>query len=149
METRDALEREVEACLAAGLPDVDLLELTVTGRSDESYLRVVVDHPDGVDLGLCERVTRTLQAGGLGDRFGIEVWSPGPEPPMRVRRHYLRALGHRVRLRVDDGRRVRAREGVLESVGDEAVSLTTPAGVLDIPFAAIRRANDLDRGGDG
>lgn len=149
MDVRDALEREVEACLAADLPDVDLLELTVTGRSDESYLRVVVDHPAGVDLGLCERVTRCLQANGMGDRFGIEVWSPGPEPPMRSRRHYERAVGHRVRLRVDDGGRVRAREGVLEAIGDGDVALGTPNGVLHIPFAAIRRANDLEAGGVG
>lgn len=147
MDVRDALEREVEACLASDLPEVDLLEITLIGRSD-AYIRVVVDHPGGVDLGLCERVTRVLQSHGLGDRYGIQVWSPGPEPPLRIRRHFQRALGHRVRLRVSDGGRVRAREGTLSSVGDDAVSLTTPAGVLEVPFGAIRRANDLDGGGE-
>lgn len=146
MDVRDALEREVEACLAAALPEVDLLELTVLGAGSDAYLRVVVDHPEGVDHGVCERVTRALQDAGLGERYGIEVWSPGPEPPMRVRRHFERAVGHRVRLKVTDGGRVRAREGMLSAVGDESVSLTTSAGVLDIPFAAIRRASDLDGG---
>jgi ribosome maturation factor RimP len=146
VDSRDALEREVEACLAAALPEVDLLELTVIGRGEEGYLRVVVDHPDGVGHDLCEAVTRALQAEGLGDRYGIEVWSPGPEPPMRLRRHYRRALGHRVRLRVEDGGRVRSREGTLEAVGEEGVSLTTATGLLEIPFGAIRRANDLEGG---
>lgn len=146
MDVRDALEREVESCLAAAFPEVDLLELTILGAGSDAYLRAVVDHPGGVDHDVCERVTRALQDAGLGDRYGIQVWSPGPEPPMRVRRHYERAVGHRVRLKVADGGRTRAREGMLSGVGDAAVSLTTSAGVLDIPFAAIRRANDLDGG---
>lgn len=148
MDVRDALERDVEACLAAALPEVDLLELVVIGRSDDGYLRVVVDHPEGVTHDLCESVTRALQAEGFGDRYGIEVWSPGPEPPMRTRRHFVRAVGHRVRLRVDDGRRVRPREGTLTAVGEETVSLETVGGLVDIPFVAIRRANDLDGGGN-
>lgn len=147
MDSRDALEREVEACLAAALSDVDLLELTVIGRGEDGYLRVVVDHPAGVTHDVCEAVTRALQDEGFGDRYGIEVWSPGPEPPMRVRRHYQRAVGHRVRLRIDEGGRVRAREGTLAAVGDGTVSLRTQAGLLEIPFGAIRRANDLEARG--
>jgi len=147
VDVRGALEREVEACLAESLPEVDLLELTVIGRGDEAMLRVVVDHPSGVDHGICERVTRAMQDVGLGDRFGIEVWSPGPEPPLRTPEHFRRAVGHRVALRITEGERARSREGLLSAVADEHVSITTPSGVLDIPFGAIRRARDLD-GGD-
>jgi len=147
VDVRDALEREVETCLAASLPDVDLLELTVIGRGDSATVRAVVDHPEGVDHGVCERVTRAMQAVGIGDRYGIEVWSPGPEPPLRTPEHFRRAVGHRVALRVTEGERARSREGLLSGVGEEHVSITTPSGVLDIPFGAIRRARDLD-GGD-
>ncbi len=65
---------------------------------------------------------------------------------MRLRRHYERAVGHRVALRVSDGGRTRNREGLLTGVGEEAVTITTPDGVVDIPFAAIRRARDLEGG---
>jgi len=147
VDVREALEREVEACLAASLPEVDLLELTVIGRGDSAMVRAVVDHPEGVNHEICERVTRAMQDVGIGDRFGIEVWSPGPEPPLRTPDHFRRAIGHRVALRVTEGERARSREGLLSSVGEEHISITTPSGVLDIPFGVIRRARDLD-GGD-
>lgn len=146
VDVRDALEREVETCLASALPEVDLRELTIIGSSGEPALRVVVDHPDGVDHDLCERVTRAMQAQGLGDRYGIEVWSPGPEPPLRTLEHFRRAVGHRVALKVDDAGRTRTREGLLSGVSDAHLSLTTEQGVLDIPFVAIRRARDRDGG---
>ncbi len=147
MEVRESLEREVEECLAAQLPRVDLREVTVVGPAHSGSLRVVVDHPDGVDHGICEQVTRALQSVGLNDRYGIEVWSPGPQPALRTREHYEQARGHRVALRIDQDGKKRSREGVLESVTTDHVRLETPSGLVEIPFTAIRRACDRD-GGD-
>ena len=48
---------EIEACLAAAEPDVEVLLAEVLGGR---RLRVFIDHPDGVTLELCERVTRAL-----------------------------------------------------------------------------------------
>lgn len=145
MATAEAIEREVEACLAAAMPDVDLREVVLMGAGDDAMVRVVVDHPGGVDHGVCEAVTRAMWAEGLGDRFGIEVWSPGPEPPLRVRRHYEAAVGHRVRLKVaDDGGKPRTREGVLAAIGADSVSLVNDGGAREIALADIRRAYDLE-----
>ena len=77
VQVRESLEREVEACLNQQLPDVDLREVTLIGPDRSGTLRVVIDHPAGVDHGICEQVTRALQSVGLNDRYGIEVWSPG------------------------------------------------------------------------
>jgi ribosome maturation factor RimP len=146
VKVRESLEREVEACLATQLPRVDLREVTVVGPVSSGTVRVVVDHPDGVDHGVCEQVTRALQSVGLNDRYGIEVWSPGPEPALRTREHYEQARGHHVALRVDEDGKKRSREGVLESVTPDGVRLETPSGVLEVPFTAIRRACDRDGG---
>jgi ribosome maturation factor RimP len=40
-------------------------------------LRLFIDHPDGVDLALCERVTRHLNH--LRADYMLEVSSPGPK----------------------------------------------------------------------
>ena len=40
---------------------------------------VYVDHPDGVDLALCERVTRLLDS--YRTDWTVDVSSPGPERP--------------------------------------------------------------------
>ncbi len=144
MQERDAVEREVESCLSQQLPLIDIREVALVGSANSATLRVVVDHPEGVDHGVCEQVTRALQSVGLNDRYGIEVWSPGPEPALRTRAHYLQACGHRIALRIDDHGKKRSREGVLDAVTESGIRLVTPTGVLDIPFTDIRRAYDRE-----
>jgi ribosome maturation factor RimP len=144
VQVRESLEREIEACLDQQLPDVDLREVTLIGPDRSGTLRVVVDHPAGVDHGICEQVTRALQSVGLNDRYGIEVWSPGPEPPLRTREHFEQARGHRVAVRVDEGGKRRSREGVLQAVTAEGIEIGTETGTIEIAFSDIRRACDRE-----
>lgn len=143
MSERDELEQEVEHALAAALPEVDLRELVVMRRG--GTLRAVVDHPEGVDHGLCARVTEALAGAGLLERFTIEVWSPGPEPPLRTERHFQGAVGSRVRLEVDDPsvpRGRRARNGRLVAADAHALTLEAGGaeGTVTIDRASVRRA---------
>ena len=146
MQVRESLEREVEACLNQQLPDVDLREVTLIGPDRSGTLRVVIDHPAGVDHGICEQVTRALQSVGLNDRYGIEVWSPGPEPPLRTREHFEQARGRRVVVRVDEDGKRRSREGVLQAVTEHGVQIGTTAGTVEIAFSDIRRACEREGG---
>ena len=50
-----ALQTDIERRLAHSEPDVEVLLAEVVGGR---CLRVFIDHPDGVTLALCERVTR-------------------------------------------------------------------------------------------
>ena len=151
MDGREGIEREVEARLAEVMPDVDLLEVTVAGRRGNGTLRAVVDHPDGVDHDLCVRVTEALAGAGLLERFGIEVWSPGPEPPLRLPRHYERAVGRRVKLQLDPedapiGRR--SCTGTLLAADERNLTIARADGIVEIPLSAVRRARALEAPGD-
>lgn len=147
MQARDAIERDVVDRLAVDLPDVDLLEVTVVGRADAGTLRVVIDHPDGVDHELCAAVTRALDNAGMRDRFALEVSSPGPEPPLRSTEHFARALGRRVQVRVEtEGGALRTRTGTLLAADDDSISIATSAGVALVPRASLRRARALEVG---
>jgi len=151
MDGREGIEREVEARLAEVLPDVDLLEVTVAGRRGNGTLRAVVDHPDGVDHGLCVRVTEALAGAGLLDRFGIEVWSPGPEPPLRTPRHFQRAVGLQVKLQLDPDEAANGRRsctGTLLAADERALTIAQADGVVEIPLSAVRRARALEAPGD-
>jgi ribosome maturation factor RimP len=53
------------------------LDLVALERPGTESLRIFIDHPDGVDLALCERVTKHL--GHLTADYSLEVSSPGPE----------------------------------------------------------------------
>jgi ribosome maturation factor RimP len=53
------------------------LDLVALERPGNESLRIFIDHPDGVDLALCERVTKHL--GNLTADYSLEVSSPGPK----------------------------------------------------------------------
>ncbi len=53
-------------------PEIDLVALEQPGHE---MLRLFIDHPDGVDLALCERVTHHLNH--LRADYALEVSSPG------------------------------------------------------------------------
>lgn len=134
------LERRVEDALGSRMPEIDLLEFTI----DREMMRVVVDHPDGVDHDVCVAVTRALTDAGLLEEYGAEVWSPGPEPPMRSPDHFRRAVGRRVKIRTGDGERRASHTGTLEGVGETGVTVRTAAGAESIEFGDIRRARVLE-----
>jgi ribosome maturation factor RimP len=51
------LQSQIEHDLSRSEPDVEVLLAEVVGGST---LRVFIDHPDGVTLALCERVSMAL-----------------------------------------------------------------------------------------
>jgi len=60
------------------LSDLDSeLDLVALERPGNDSLRLFIDHPDGVDLALCERVSRHLD--DLRAQYLLEVSSPGPK----------------------------------------------------------------------
>jgi ribosome maturation factor RimP len=140
MRNRKEIEREVERRLAQALPRVDLLEVTVSGGGDSAMLKVVIDHPEGVDHDLCAEVTHALEAAGLRDEFGIEVWSPGPERPLRTERHFQEALGHRIKVWRADTRR-RPQTARLTTVAGDEIVVEVAGEPVTIPLAEVRRAH--------
>ncbi len=53
------------------------LELLAVEQPGKEALRLFIDHPEGVDLALCERVTEHLNH--LRVDYALEVSSPGPK----------------------------------------------------------------------
>jgi len=143
MAGQNELERRVETALAAALPEVDLLELTVLATQG-GMLRVVVDHPDGVDHELCAGVTRVLGDAGLLDDYGAEVWSPGPEPPLRTPEHFRRAVGRKVRVRAQEATGPRSYTGTILEAGEDSMTLSSGEALVEIPFSAVRRAHAFE-----
>ena len=143
------LERRVESALDARLPQVELLELTVM-PAQGGTLRLVVDHPDGVDHDVCVGVTRALADAGLLEEYGAEVWSPGPEPPLRTPEHFRRAVGRRVRVRAEGSDGARSHTGTLVEAGDASLRLSLGDDEVEFPVSEVRRAYALEHeGADG
>jgi ribosome maturation factor RimP len=131
-----ALQTEIESRLGTCEPQVELLLAEVSGTT----LRLFIDHPDGVTLGLCERVSSHLS--DYRERFAIEVSSPGQDRPLTKPQHYTRYLGRHARVRLRE-----AREGhkslTGELVGASECDVTIAAGdaLVTIPYEQIARSN--------
>jgi ribosome maturation factor RimP len=141
-EKERQLQREIGAQLAARAPDVDVLAVELSGP--ERFC-VYIDHSDGVDHALCERVTNVLR--GYLDRYTVDVSSPGFERPLRTREHFAAASGRRVAVRTEHeiGGRRRFRGEVAEA-GTEALALAVGDARVQIPYAEIVRGNLIDEG---
>ena len=155
-----SLQADVESRLAAAEPQVEVLLAEVLGGHT---LRVFIDHPDGVTLALCERVTLLL--GDLRDRYSLEVSSPGSERPLTKPAHFRRFVGRRARVRTrhprptqssgmgapseaelpaSEARTVKSFTGELVGASEREITLAAEGGVIAIPYSEIRRSNLIE-----
>ena len=135
--TKMDLQQDIENRLQELDPRIELIALEESGPD---ALRLFIDHPDGVTLGLCERVTACLR--DLLVDHSLEVSSPGLERPLTKPEHFRRFLGHTVRVRTRDpvdGRR--SFTGTIAAADESAVEVSLPEGAVTIPHERIRRSN--------
>ena len=131
------LQTDIEARLAQTAPDVEVLLAEVVGGET---LRLFIDHPDGVTLDLCERVTHLLPE--IRERYALEVSSPGRARPLTKPDHFRRFLGRRARVRLRDARDGHTSfTGELVGATDAEVTIAANDGMIAIPYADIRRSN--------
>ena len=128
---------EIETRLATAEPGVEVLAVD---RIAAERLRIVIDREGGVDLELCERVTRHLR--DLLADYALEVSSPGPERPLTKPEHYRRFIGRRARVRTREPRDGhKSFTGELVGASDDEVTVAADSGVVSIPYAEINRSN--------
>ena len=132
-----SIQDDIEARLGDVEPDVEvLLAEIVRGHT----VRLFIDHPDGVSLDLCERVTHHLAP--LRERYALEVSSPGRERPLTRPAHFQRFLGRRARVRTREAREGhKSFTGELVGASDTEVTVAADGGVVSIPYAEILRSN--------
>ena len=134
-----AIQADIEARLSEVEPEVEVLLAEVVGGS---LVRLFIDHPGGVSLELCERVTRQLDF--VREKYTLEVSSPGTERPLSKPEHFRRFVGRRARVRTrgdHDGRR--SFTGELLGATDDEVTVAADTGVVSIAYADIHRSNLL------
>jgi ribosome maturation factor RimP len=134
------IQRDIEARLAASEPDVEVLLAEVVGAST---VRLFIDHPDGVTLALCERVTHALVE--VREHYALEVSSPGTERPLTKPQHFRRYLGRRARVRTRDAvDGHRSFTGELVGASEKEVTIAVDSGVVAIPYADIQRSHLIE-----
>ena len=138
LEKERQLQDDITARVETDVPGVDVLAVELLSPA---RFCVYVDHPEGVDHALCERVTDVLR--DYLREYSVEVSSPGTARPLRTREHFAAVVGQRVRLKTA-GRKLK---GEVLSAGEESVTVAgTDGAESEIPYAEIVRANLIDDG---
>jgi ribosome maturation factor RimP len=124
------LQTEIERRLAESGSDVEVLLVEIVSPAT---LRLFIDHPEGVSLALCERVSGLLN--DYRDRYSLEVSSPGQDRPLTKPQHYSRFLGRHARVRLRDAKDGhKSVTGELVGASDTDVTIAAPDGVVTIPY---------------
>jgi ribosome maturation factor RimP len=131
------IQAEIEARLAQTEPEVEVLLAEVVGGD---LVRLFIDHPQGVTLELCERVTNQLPE--IREEYALEVSSPGTERPLTKPEHFRRYVGRKAKVRTRDRHEGRKSfTGELLDATDDAVTVAAATGVVSIAYADIHRSN--------
>ena len=136
---QSSVQEQIEAVLATTEPEVEVLLAEIIGGG---LVRLFIDHPQGVSLELCERVTHQLV--DVRAQYALEVSSPGPERPLTKPEHFRRYVGRKAKVRTrgdHDGRK--SFTGELMSASDQEITVAADTGVVSIPYSDIHRSNLL------
>ncbi len=132
-----------------GFDDCYLVELQL---SPSKKLEVFVDSDSGLTLEKCQRISRHLESyidenGWLGEKYVIEVSSPGTSRPLKLWRQYKKNIGRTLEVKLDDGAKV---EGQLLKVDEEKIEMEVKERVegkkkhtlvnKEFPFSSIKKA---------
>ncbi len=137
------LEQELTEKVEERVPGTEVLAVELL--SPDRFC-VFIDHPNGVDHALCERVTRALDE--YRRDYTIDVSSPGRQRPLRKPEHFAGAVGRRVKLRTASEIEGRTKfRGEVIAADDQTVRVGADGGdgVL-IPYEQIVRGNLIDEG---
>ena len=133
----EAIAEDVERVLGAAMPAIDVVDVRILPGG---IIRVLIDHPEGVDHERCVEAGRALVA--FRERFALEVSSPGIPRPLTKPAHFERFIGRRPMCASTPRTRAAAASAASCVECDASrVVVRDEDGALEIPFAAISRAH--------
>ncbi len=118
-------------------PQIEFLALEQAGGD---ALRIFVDHPEGVNLEICQKVTSELS--DLLIDHSLEVSSPGPERPLTKPAHYSRFEGRRAKVTTNEPIEDRRNfTGTILEASEEDLTLGVDNSVVRIPYTSVERSH--------
>lgn len=127
----------------------EIEDVVIDTRARPPRITVVADGDTAPDLDTITALSRSASAlldgldglGGGGDRYVLEVSSPGVERPLTVVKHFRRARGRKIEATLTDGSRLTGR---VAETREDAVALVVRDGrelaIREVPLADIVKA---------
>ncbi len=88
-------------------------------------LEVILDSDSGINFTTCRQISRYLEShideeGWLGEKYVLEVSSPGVNRPLKIQRQYPKHMGRKLEVKLADGTK---HEGRLVELTDNGIVL--------------------------
>ncbi|WP_077090023.1 ribosome maturation factor RimP [Mycobacterium rhizamassiliense] len=124
----------------------EIEDVVIDGRTHPPRITVIADGDSALDLDTIATLSRSASTllddlDDVGDRYVLEVSSPGIDRPLTTDKHFRRARGRKAEIGLADGSRLTGRVG---ETREGVVSLVVRDGrgwtVRDIPLADIAKA---------
>ena len=124
MDAQNRIESWIEELLAS--PDFSHVFVVELKVRPNNRVELFIDADQGVDFELCGRVSRALEAKldeslVLGERYTLEVSSPGVKRPLVLPRQFHKHIGRSLAIELVDGSKFTAK---LEEVGPLSLKLS-------------------------
>lgn len=126
--------------------DYYLVEIVVK-KNDK--IEVYIDSDSVLNLRNCQRISRHLEHlieenGWLGEKYTLEVSSPGVDRPLKLHRQYKKNIGRRIRVINDEDETL---EGKLTAVTEDSITVIKKEKKkeeeLILPIDKIKKAKIL------
>ncbi len=126
--------------------DLELVGVELAREGARNILWVFIDHPDGVTIDHCARVSPEISAAldvedPLPDRYELRVSSPGLDRPLMCGQHFADHVGREAQIQLSTpmgGRRKFT--GEILGVDDGHVEVRCADDAHRLPLSAIHRA---------
>jgi ribosome maturation factor RimP len=124
----------------------EIEDVVIDTRMRPPRIAVIADGDKALDLDTIATLSRSASAlldglDGIGDRYVLEVSSPGVDRPLTSKKHFRRARGRKVEIALSDGSQLTGRVG---ETRDDTIALVVREGrewtVREIPLVEIAKA---------
>lgn len=149
------IEEKINALLSEKFSEEAFSDCFLIGiKHSNKKLEVFIDSDTGVTFDTCRQVSRFLehhieQEGWLGEKYVLEVSSPGVDRPLILKRQYPKHVGRKLEVTLEAGA---SHTGTLVAVSEEHISIEEKVRVkegkrkktevirTEIPFESIKKA---------
>jgi ribosome maturation factor RimP len=132
-----------------------LVAVKVSRHGDSQRVKIILDGDNGITIEQCAEVSRKIsqvldEDEGDQSPFVLEVTSPGVDHPIRMFRQYVKNVGRRVKVILQDRIEIK---GILKSVNEKFIEVEKEiksknkkehkSEMVEIPFDKIEKTNIL------
>ncbi len=132
-----------DACRKFG---VALYDLETKDAAKGLVIIVYITKMGGVSVGDCRSVSRTIsivleEDDFIDARYFLEVSSPGLERQLKLKKHYVSAIGEKINITfIDENEKLASKIGTLSEVLQEHISVEFLEEEIPILFKNIKKA---------